>query len=118
VGQLTKDVGNNLCFQKSSLLDDHEKTVSNVGRVFNFAGTVTTRRRICVTKQGRVAVVPPYCEEGDIICIIEGAHMPFVLRDIGGKVPKQVYRLVGCCYVYGVMAGERRTEKNQRFVII
>ena len=65
-----------------------------------------------------MAVVPPYCEDGDIICIIKGAHMPFVLRDIGGKVPKQVYRLVGCCYVHGVMNGERRVEKNQRFVIV
>jgi hypothetical protein len=118
LGPTAKDVGNNLSLQKHTLLDEHKKTVSNASRFLHFAGTVTTRRRFCVTKQGRMAVVPPYCEEGDIICIIKGAHMPFVLRDIGGKVPKQVYRLVGCCYVHGVMNGERRVEKNQRFVII
>jgi hypothetical protein len=118
LGQIAKDIGNSLSLQKQTLLDKHKKTVSNASRFLHFAGTVTTRRGFCVTNQGRMAVVPPYCEEGDIICIIKGAHMPFVLRDIGGKVPKQVYRLVGCCYVHGVMNGERRVEKNQRFVIM
>jgi hypothetical protein len=118
LGPIAKDSGKYLSLQKHTLLDEHGKTVSNAGRFLHFAGTVTTRRMFCVTKRGRMAVVPPYCEEGDIICIIKGARMPFVLRDIGGKVPKQVYRLVGCCYVHGVMNGERRVEKNQRFVII
>jgi hypothetical protein len=118
LGPIAKEVGNNLSLQKKTLLDEYKNTVPNASRLLHSAGTATTRRRFCVTKQGRMAVVPPYCKEGDIICIIKGAHMPFVLREIGGKVPKQVYRLVGCCYVHGVMNGERRVEKNQRFVIV
>lgn len=39
--------------------------------------------------------------KGDIICLILGASVPFLLRPYGNK-----YIFVGQCYVYGLMNGE------------
>lgn len=44
----------------------------------------------------------PYCAEvGDQICLFHGCRIPYVVQAIGDK-----YRLVGACYVYGLMNGE------------
>jgi hypothetical protein len=59
------------------------------------------RRKFAITKSGYYAVVPPLSEVGDIICLIDGAQTPFVLRrDADGL------QLVGECYVHGTMDGE------------
>lgn len=39
--------------------------------------------------------------EGDILCILFGGKMPFVLRPIGSY-----YQLVGECFSHGLMNGE------------
>ncbi|KAI8630247.1 heterokaryon incompatibility protein-domain-containing protein [Xylariaceae sp. FL1651] len=66
-------------------------------------------RRLCVTEQGRFAIVPALAEVGDKICVFSGAPNPFVLRvrdEVAGK-----YQLVGVCCVDGIMEGElRRTN--------
>lgn len=58
------------------------------------------RNRFCITEQGRTAVVPPETKAGDIIVLLAGARMPFVLRPRG-----KVFELLGCCYVHGLMEG-------------
>lgn len=46
---------------------------------------------------------------GDIVCIVFGAQIPFVLREVA-KVHLtrygKHYRLVGECYVHGILCGE------------
>lgn len=39
--------------------------------------------------------------EGDCITVLTGGRTPFLLRPVGGQ-----YRLVGHCYVHGIMDGE------------
>lgn len=74
--------------------------------------TCAVGRRLCVTKLGYIGFVPPLASEDDVICLIQGAQVPFVLRpaQISGSysVSPSVrkYQLVGEAYVHGVMDGE------------
>ena len=40
---------------------------------------------------------------GDIVCILFGGRVPYVLRHTD---PENIYRIVGECYVNGIMNGE------------
>ncbi|KAM5383710.1 hypothetical protein ACJZ2D_001699 [Fusarium nematophilum] len=59
-------------------------------------------RRTCVTSNCHLGTVPAETEEGDVIAMFFGLGVPFVLRPIGGGE----FRLIGHCYVHGVMDGE------------
>lgn len=67
-------------------------------------------RRFFVTDDGLLAMGPRSMQEGDIVVVLFGGKVPFVLRpSLDG------YRLVGECYVNGIMNGEfiqelKRTE--------
>ena len=56
--------------------------------------------RFCKTETGRLGQVPYGTEAGDVLAIFLGSEVPFVLRKVG-----DAYRLLGPCYVHGVMDG-------------
>jgi hypothetical protein len=64
------------------------------------ANGASTNRAFARTGQGFYVLGPAVMEEGDIICVLFGAKMPFCLRPWLGK-----YLLVGECYVHGLMTG-------------
>jgi Heterokaryon incompatibility protein (HET) len=77
--------------------EEQTKTLLFSGAISNAFGG----RKLANTRSGYYAMVPPLAEVGDIICLIDGAQTPFVLRrDSNGL------QLVGECYVHGVMDGE------------
>ena len=45
---------------------------------------------------------PRLIEPGDLICVLLGSQVPFVLR----RLVDECYVLVGKCYCHGVMDGE------------
>jgi hypothetical protein len=63
-------------------------------------------RRPFISTQGYVGLIPCHSKPGDVICILYGCVVPFVLRknEVG-------YQLVGEAYVHGIMDGEF-VEKN------
>jgi Heterokaryon incompatibility protein (HET) len=69
-------------------------------------------RRFCITNNGYIGLVPPYACERDIVCAVLGAKTPLVLRptdDVAGTGQDRrnsKYRLVGECYIHGIMMGE------------
>jgi hypothetical protein len=69
-------------------------------------------RRFAVTREGYLCLVPPGTEPGDMVCLILGAAVPFVLRllnrskDNLSEGQHNSYVLVGECYVHGMMDGE------------
>jgi len=68
-------------------------------------------RRTCVTYNFYLGTVPAEAEEGDVIAIFFGIGVPFVLRPLG----RSEFRLIGHCYVHGVMDGELvELENNPR----
>lgn len=63
-------------------------------------------RKFCVTGKYRFGQVPFEAETGDRICVLVGAEVPFLIRP--GE--NGYYKLVGECYIDGVMYGEALSE--------
>jgi hypothetical protein len=61
----------------------------------------TRNRRFAYTEQGYMCLVSAQAQVGDIVFVLAGGSMPFVLRSHGCD-----YFLVGECYVHGLMDGE------------
>lgn len=66
--------------------------------------TATTGRSFILTRKGFMGLGPGDAEAGDVVCVVRGSNMPVVLRPVAGK--ENVYRLLGDCYVHGIMDGE------------
>lgn len=95
---------------------DHHQMEYQADRFLHPAG-VNISRRFCVTEKGRMATVPPKCKEGDAICIIKGARMPYILRREVIE-NRKLCRLVGNTYIHGVMDGEIKIENPEKFIMV
>ncbi|KAL9561256.1 hypothetical protein ACKAV7_014611 [Fusarium commune] len=60
------------------------------------------------TTSGHIGLGPGNMARDDVICILGGAVMPIVVRPLGDH-----FRIVGDCYVNGVMDGEAVVEMRQ-----
>ncbi|KAG5961768.1 hypothetical protein E4U58_004112 [Claviceps cyperi] len=61
------------------------------------------RHALCVTREHLIGLVPLLAKEGDMIVVMHGCDVPYVLR----RTQEQgYYQLVGEAYVHGVMNGE------------
>lgn len=78
---------------------------------------VCVGRRIFVTTQGYIGLGPADAREDDLICVLHGSPVPFLLRpsETGGE-----FELVGECFVHGLMSGEALSMEDvklQRFAL-
>jgi hypothetical protein len=64
-------------------------------------------RKLAVTDNGYVGLVPLGTQCDDLVCIFLGSGVPFVLRPTNGA-----YTLLGASYVYGLMKGEALEGKD------
>jgi hypothetical protein len=60
--------------------------------------------RFHTTSRGFAGLVPPGTQKGDIIAVFHGGGVPFVVRPEAGE--DALFRLIGECYVHGLMHGE------------
>jgi hypothetical protein len=58
-------------------------------------------RKFCTTNTGYICMVPETVERGDVVVVLPGCNFPVLLRPYESK-----YRVVGECYVHGLMQGE------------
>jgi hypothetical protein len=65
------------------------------------ANGASKNRIFARTKKGYYVLGPKVMKEGDVVCVLYGGKMPFVLRPWG-----RYFLLVGECYVHGLMNGE------------
>jgi hypothetical protein len=70
-------------------------------------------RRICVTSEGRVGMVPPYARVGDEVVVFPGMQTPLVMRVMPKRILKK-YRVVGEGYIHGLMNQEVFSLRNSR----
>ncbi|EWZ99831.1 hypothetical protein FOWG_00219 [Fusarium oxysporum f. sp. lycopersici MN25] len=71
--------------------------------------------QIAKTENGMIGLVPLLAEAGDQIYVLNGGAVPFVLRK--GKRLLNGRRLVGECYIHGLMNGEAiQSEYEERDV--
>ena len=68
--------------------------------VMNITGAMLGRR-VARTRAGAFALVPAASETTDVIAVFQEVPVPFVLRAV-----EDGYRVVGTCYVHGMMDGE------------
>jgi len=74
--------------------------------------TATTGRVFFITEQGYMGLGPAHVEIGDDVAVLAGGHTPFILRPTQEKEidrdygVQQCYKLIGDCYVHGLMDGE------------
>ena len=67
-------------------------------------------RRICVTKGRYMGVTTYDTEKGDLLALLEGFAMPFVLRPKGDN-----FVIIGDCYIHGIMDGELACVPEAKF---
>ena len=86
--------------REESCRDYSETTNTFVNLVCN----TVAGRRFFVTKSGMLGLGPARIEEGDVVAVLFGASVPFLLRPVGGDL--RHCRLVGECYVHDIMEGQ------------
>ncbi|KAH7333797.1 hypothetical protein BKA66DRAFT_435785 [Pyrenochaeta sp. MPI-SDFR-AT-0127] len=64
---------------------------------------MTFGRRLFQTRAGLIGLGPGFAEIGDLVCVLSGGHVLYVLRE---KNQCSLYEFVGECYVHGMMDGE------------
>ena len=63
----------------------------------------TRVRKFCVTAEGQIGWVPIEAQQDDVICVFEGASLPYVLRR---TVNEDTYTIIGHCFIHGITFGE------------
>ncbi|KAF0319297.1 heterokaryon incompatibility protein [Colletotrichum asianum] len=85
-------------------LSNHK--VGSAGDTFQELRTATVNalknRRLGTTKKGHLGLFLGHANLGDQVYVLENCHVPFVMR----KMDDGRFRLVGECYVHGMMHGE------------
>jgi hypothetical protein len=90
---------------KDGAIEDDVKAAAN-SYLFAFLDA-SIGRRFSVTMKGRFALVPDGCVTGDMVCLVSGAPVPLVLRQVeSSESTRRTFVLVGDCYVDGYMEGE------------
>jgi hypothetical protein len=110
-------------FERANSLSSHHvlvspdiHAISNAGDPFKWsheAVLVTRYRRFAVTRQGYFVLGPDALQEGDVVAVLRGGKIPFVLRRAStnsdgdpGTDTGDRWILIGECYVHGIMDGE------------
>lgn len=91
-------------------VDEIIKLASNEDDMIQFrnAAVAACRERTCFnTASGLRGLGPAAMRPGDSVCVLYGASMPFVIRPEGAA-----YRLIGECYVHGLMRGQGVPEAS------
>ncbi|KAL8719248.1 MAG: hypothetical protein Q9225_003733 [Loekoesia sp. 1 TL-2023] len=92
------------------LKPESDSSISEVEGYFLFEN-----RRLCITRAGRLGLVPETAREGDEILIIPGAITPFIIRMDENDDSR---RLVGDCFIRGLMHGEGLRKGDIREIVI
>ena len=78
-----------------------QERISDFQQIHAVIGLMNKNRRFCATIDGRIGLVPKSAAAGDVVCVLYGGRVPFVLRPCG-----KGYTLIGECYIHGLMDGE------------
>jgi len=77
-------------------------------------GAAAGSRRVYKSRKGYVGLCPPLSQKNDLICLIYGTNVPFLIR------PREIgagYLLVGETYLHGVMFGEAMGKATEKEVV-
>jgi hypothetical protein len=87
------------------IMSNHPQATCNLVDVGKYCGEIEAKahgRKPFVTKKGHLGLGLDHVEPGDVVAVLIGSQVPFVLRkSVGGR-----YKIVGEAYVDGIMDGE------------
>lgn len=104
----------------------------NAARFIETAVPLCECRRLFLTMNGYLGLGPDTLREGDVLCVLAGGDLPFILRPVKQKVDKPQsknvsvrntktqgstadhYLFAGECHVEGLMNGEAIEALNSR----
>ncbi|ORY11140.1 heterokaryon incompatibility protein-domain-containing protein [Clohesyomyces aquaticus] len=69
-------------------------------------GTIIEDKDIFLTTKGYLGLGHEGFMKGDVVCILSGGEVPFLLRETAQRADESVFRFLCECYVHGVMDGE------------
>ena len=77
-------------------------------------GYVAPHRKFFTTKKCAIGLGPRSMRPGDVVCILSGGRVPYIVRAEGSE-----FRLVGEAYVHGLMEGQavKNGAEMQEFVL-
>jgi len=72
-------------------------------------------KRPFMSKDGYVGLEPRYMHPGDVIVVLGGATLPYIVRPVGGGL----FCFIGECYCDGIMDGEivDMREKEEFYLV-
>lgn len=89
--------------KSGSVVQNHDLKVS---REDMHVKAVLAHRRLMITASGYMGLAPAGAAAGDSVYVFNGARMPSVLRFAGRQPQDLVFKLVGPCFIQGIMDGE------------
>lgn len=87
---------------ESVRMDDMKPLIDMMTRLY------CMHRRFFITEKGSVGIGPADMKIGDLVVVLRGAELPFILRRLVN------YHHVGSAYVHGIMYGEAVKEWQSR----
>jgi Heterokaryon incompatibility protein (HET) len=97
--RLQRDMSDALLNSMKEIFFGKGERVSRIG--INGLHPAVLQRRLILTKTGYLGVTSNHVEPGDLVTILEGGELPFVLRKITNH-----FVLIGEAYIHGIMDGE------------
>ena len=87
-------------------MEQFHPDLEKYGRIEMSLQNWASGRVFCSTQHSRLGFVPKNTKVGDVVCILYGSEVPYILRprDDGS------YAVIGECYVHGIMHGEVLSE--------
>ncbi|PQE23324.1 het-6-heterokaryon incompatibility protein [Rutstroemia sp. NJR-2017a WRK4] len=70
---------------------------------------MTTCKRIFLSENGYIGLVPVGTNIGDEICLLFGGSIPFIVRN-----QDSYQRFIGECYCHGIMQGEVLENSDEK----
>lgn len=90
----------------------HEDHGPSSMREMEDVGYLDGGRPMIITDRNYIGIGPTEVQAGDLIYILLGATIPYVLRPIPSADRPNTFTLVGGCYIEGIMAGEAISEDS------
>lgn len=99
-------------FMATYQADVPDVSLSEATEARNTVMNAVVGRRLALTGEGHVGLVPACTVVGDAVVVLHGCPVPVVMRKLEEK-----WEIVGTCYVHGIMEGEVvQGSKEGRYV--
>ena len=109
------------CFKNHPAFESHVTLTSTYDSMYDAIRASTIQRRLIFTRGGLVGLGRAATRVGDSVALLAGGYTPFIIRaanDIAaakeGIPTDAVYKLIGDCFVHGLMDGEGMAQHKDR----